>query len=343
MFERAPSWVRGGTGLSPRDSSAPLSVPWLGPAVLERVLAPGRAREAVANALAAEASGAGAAPLRQVVDLPEGALFVMPAAVGESLAVKILNDRPRAASAEAPALRGVVVLFQRATGLPLAIMDGAVLTALRTGGIAGWATERLARSRRRFALVGAGFQARYQAEAVLDLGGVEEVSIWNRGRSGAEALAERLRHDHPGIRVEVLTRAADAVARADVVTVVTRSQAPIVTGSMVRPTVHVNAMGAFRPSDRELSGDLVAAAAAVYADTVGGVMAEAGDVLLAIREGLLTGSAVRPLHAAAAGSPPAGMTVMKSVGAAVFDVAAAEAAYRAWRQDPTASAASQEA
>lgn len=315
--------------------SAPgTQVPWLDAAVLEGLLTPRLARSAVERALMAERAGAAATPLRQLVDMPAGTLFVMPAALDGSLAVKILNDRPHAAPGRT--LPGVVVLFDDTTGQPCAVMDGPVLTAIRTGAIAGWATARLARARRRVALVGAGFQAWYQAVALLDLGGVEHLTIWNRHRAAADQLAQRLRAGYPGLRLGVADGVAEAVDGADVVTVATRSREPLLDRRMLAPHAHVNAMGAYRATDRECASDLMAAAV-VYADTRAGVLHESGDVAIPIAEGRLAAETVRAL-ADAPPVPPPGVTVMKSVGAAAFDVAAARIAWMSWLE--TASAAS---
>ena len=311
-----------------------LQVPWLGGDVLERLLTPERARAAVERALMAERAGEAAAPLRQLVDMPAGTLFVMPAALDGSLAVKLLNDRPHASAGAT--LPGVVVLFDEASGQPCALMDGPVLTALRTAAIAGWATARLARARRRVALVGAGFQAWYQAAALVDLGGVEAVAIWNRHGEAAEQLAARLRRRHPDLAIRVAPSVPDAVADADVITVATRSPEPLLTRGMVPPHAHVNAMGAYRPTERECAADLMVAAA-VYADTPTGVRHEAGDVAIPIAQGQLAAEAVHAL-ADAPPVPPAGLTVMKSVGAAVFDVAAARMAWVAWQGSAEATA-----
>ncbi len=314
--------------------SAPgTQVPWLDATVLERLLTPQLARAAVERALRAERTGAAVAPLRQLVDMPAGTLFVMPAALDGSLAVKLLNDRPQAAPG--PTLPGVVVLFDDRTGQPCALMDGPVLTAIRTGAIAGWATAHLARARRRVALVGAGFQAWYQAVALLDLGGVEALTIWNRHRPAAEQLAERLRVGYPGLRLGVADGVAEAVNGADVVTVATRSREALLDRRMLAPHAHVNAMGAYRAADRECASDLMGAAV-VYADTRAGVLHESGDVAIPIAEGRLAAGAVHAL-ADAPLVPPVGLTVMKSVGAAVFDVAAARMAWASWLETTAAA------
>jgi len=315
-----------GTGAPPDDA-----VPWLGAQVLERVLPPRAAKDAVGAALAALGAGEAVTPLRQVVAMPEGALFLMPAALGGTLAVKILNDRPT--RPDGLTLPGVVVLFERTTGRPLCVLDGPTLTALRTAGIAAWATERLGRRRNRVALVGAGFQARYQVEGLLDLGGITTVTLYNRHRARAERLARDLAARHPDVAWAVADTVAAAVNGADVVTVVTRSTSPLLERWMLVPDVHINAMGAFRPTDRECAGDVIAGAA-VFADTLEGVLAEAGDVVLPIRDGQLTASSVKALSQAPPTPPRGTRTVMKSVGAAVFDAAAADAAYQAWRQAP---------
>ncbi len=308
------------------------SVTWISAPELECLLTPRWARAAVSRALEAGRGQEAHTPLRQLVPMPRGTLFVMPGSWAGSLAVKLLNDRP----GQADTLPGVVVLFDDETGQPRAILDGPVLTALRTAALAGWATERLARARRRVAVVGAGFQAWYQVEALLDLGGVEALALWNRTGGRALALAERVRAWHPDLAVSVAETVSQAVRAADVVTVVTRSPSPLLDRSMLAAHAHVNAMGAYRPADRECASDVMHAAT-VYADTREAVLAESGDVRIPIAEGRLAPEAVLPLASAPA-RPPAGLTVMKSVGAALFDVAAAQCAWERRQADRSRTA-----
>lgn len=171
---------------------------------------------------------------------------------------------------------------------------------------------------------------------MLDLGGVEHITIWNRHRAAADQWANRLHEEYPGLGLAVADGVAAAVDGADVVTVATRSREPLLDRRMLAPPVQVNAMGADRVTDRECASDLMAAAV-VYADTPAGVLHESGDVAIPIAKGQLAAEAVHAL-ADAPLVPPTGITVMKSVGAAVFDVAAARTAWASWLE--AASAAS---
>jgi ornithine cyclodeaminase/alanine dehydrogenase-like protein (mu-crystallin family) len=301
---------------------------WLDAETVVRRLPPDVARQAVERALTALAAGQVHAPLRQVASLPAGDTLLMPAELDGYLAVKLLNVRPANRAAGGPTLPGVVVVFDAASGEPIAALDGPALTGVRTAAIAAVATRRLARAWTRVAVIGAGAQAPYQVEALVALGGVAEVRLYNRTPERALRLAALVRERHPEVTVRVAAEVQEATLEADVVTLVTSAREPILRLADVKPTVHVNAMGAYRPTDREVATDLVANAT-VYADTLEGCLAEAGDLLLPAAEGALDLRRVRPLaEALERTGPPSGMTLMKSVGAAAFDVTSAAWAVR---------------
>jgi ornithine cyclodeaminase/alanine dehydrogenase-like protein (mu-crystallin family) len=295
-----------------------------GPQV-ESALPPHVARRAVARALEALRDGVAVLPPRGRVPSPAGDALLMIASLPEAWVLKVVHVRPRNRERGMPALAGAVLVTDPETGVPRALLDGPTFTGVRTAAIAGLATERLARARRVVALLGTGFQGRYQAEALLALGGVEEVRLWNRTRARAEALALALSQRHPTVRVEVAASPAEAAKGADVVTLATASPEPLLSAADLGEEAHVNAMGAYRPTERELASDVVAGAT-VYADTLEGCLAEAGDLLIPAAEGILDLGSVRPLWSALASGPPSGRTVMKSVGSAVFDAAVAAAA-----------------
>jgi ornithine cyclodeaminase/alanine dehydrogenase-like protein (mu-crystallin family) len=313
----------------PAWSAAPGAVPYLGPEEVEACLPPSVARRAVERALQALRDGEAQVAPRSRVSSHGGDALLMAASLPEAWVLKVLHVRPQNPELGLPALVGVVLVADPKTGLPRAVLDGPTFTGIRTAALAAWATERLARRCQVVALLGAGFQARFQAEALLALGGVEELRLWNRTCQRAQRLADDLATRHPTLRLTVAAQVQDAARGADVVTVVTSSPHPLLTAADLSPHAHVNAMGAYLPTHRELASDVLAHAT-VYADTLEACQREAGDLLLAAAEGALDLGAVRPLWAALEGPPPQGRTVLKSVGSAVFDAAVAAAALGSW-------------
>lgn len=241
-------------------------------------------------------------PHRQLL----GSSFFMPARVGRISGIKVVGIVPGKPI-------GIVTVFDE-LGAPIGSVDGPTLTAIRTGAAAGLATRILARPDvSRFALLGAGAMGFDQVAAIRSVRDVTTISIWNRDRSKAEALADRV----GGV---VAASADEAVTGADVVTTVTPSTQPLFSGSSLATDVHINAVGAFTPEMIEVPNDVVRSAFRVVDDT-SAARAEAGDLLQAGVEpdaelGEILTSFVRP----------AGITLFKSVGIASQDVAAASRA-----------------
>lgn len=239
-------------------------------------------------------------PLRQSV----GNSLVMPGRVGDHVGMKVVSTVPGKPS-------GIVVVFD-GEGVPVGIVDGPAITAIRTGAIAGLATDILAPSdASRFSMIGAGAMARDQIAAVLAVRDVDTITVWSRERTKACALAK-----------EVGGTCADtpdeAVSGATIVTTATPSTRPLFNDSALGQHVHVNAIGAFTPEMVELPAAFVRDAYVVV-DDIEAAAAEAGDLILANRtpdasmSELLTDPL--PQHH--------GRTLFKSVGVASQDVAAA--------------------
>ncbi len=201
--------------------------------------------------------------------------------------------------------------------------------ALRRRRLPGWSTKWLASSVARQAIIGSGFEAYYHAKALATLGGVQEFRIWARNRLAAEHLAHRLRllPQFRHIVVRVSDHIKNAVWNADVITTVTASPVPLIAVDLLPKTVLINAMGAFRPTTRELTSDVVREAR-LYADSVPACLAEAGDYLIPAEEGLIDLHQVRPLSQAQRDGAKIGRTIMKSVGSALFDIICAECLVR---------------
>ena len=299
--------------------------------------------EVMRTAFAQLASGMAELPERVAVSVPDqgATALVMPAYLrtGRELGLKVVGVFPGNAAHGLPTVPATVLLLDAATGLPLALMDGTYLTALRTGAASGLATDLLARPEARVvALFGAGGQAPYQLEAVCRVRRIERVWLVNRTLAHAEQLTERIAgwgEWRPGeVHVADPAREAQAaVADADVILTATSSTEPLFAGDWVRPGMHVNAIGAFTPAMCELDATLLRRALIVV-DQRAAAMAEAGDLLRAMREGALGADAIHAeLGELALGTRPGRtdpeqITVFKSVGLAVQDVAVASYAYR---------------
>lgn len=268
-----------------------------------------------------------ASPPRLVVD-PTGAgdaLLLMPAwraaaAAGGITAVKLVTVYPR----EQPALDGIVVVFDQATGKVRAVLDGMAITNRRTAAAAALASSVLARrGAARLLVVGTGALAGPMAEAHRAIAGIAHVAIWGRNQARARALAQR-------IGAEVAEDLDAAVAAADVIAAATTATAPLIRADAVRAGAHLCLVGAFTPAMAEAEPALLPRAALIYADDRASVLAKGGEVFQAIRDGLIGAEAVRGGLAELCAAPPVradnAITVYKSVGFAALDLIATELA-----------------
>lgn len=300
-------------------------------------LPPAACAEAMAEVLAARARGEAYMPLRSVMIPPGAAGFMglMPGWRGTgdvgAFGLKAVCIMPGNPARELDAHQGIVTLFDGQTGQPTAILDASAITERRTAAVTAVATEALARRDARvLAILGAGTQARAHLEALAPVRSFEQVRIY----SPTEAHARRLADDAAG-PVTVAGSAQEALAGADVVVTATSSREPVLRRDWLAPGAHVNAVGASSPQSRELDTATVAASA-LFCDSRESVRNEAGEFQLAIAEGLIPGEEhVRAelgevLAGTAAGrADDAELTVFRSLGLAVEDLAAAQTAVAA--------------
>lgn len=213
------------------------------------------------------------------------------------------------------------LLYRRADGEPLATFEANALGQIRTGAVSGLATDLLAREDAETAcLIGSGFQAETQVEAIRAIRNIRDFRVWSRNAQKRTEFAKR----H---RLRAMETAQEAVEGADIVITATSSKEPVLDAAWVKPRAHVNAMGSNWANRRELPGDLVNSAGLVVVDDRDAGLVEAGDLL---QSGLPAEKWVE-LKEIAAGkvSPPGGeqVTIFKSSGLAVEDVAAAGYVY----------------
>jgi ornithine cyclodeaminase/alanine dehydrogenase-like protein (mu-crystallin family) len=274
----------------------------------------------------------GTGPFRTHVETPAGTLLLMPALGEAGVGVKLVSLTPANPERGLPFIHASYVLFDAVTQAPEAVLDGTALTALRTAAVSGLATRFLSREdAHRLVIFGAGVQARSHLEAMCAVRPVTDLVVVSRSRGSAEALVEE------GRRRGLSARAGEpgAVGEADLVCTCTTAEEPLFDGSSLSPGVHVNAVGSYRPETRELDSETVRRARVVV-ETREVALAEAGDLLIPIREGVIEAGHIladlaETVRGAAARRSPEDVTLFKSVGMAFEDLVVGRAVVDAVR------------
>jgi ornithine cyclodeaminase len=292
----------------------------LGAEDVRRLVPMSAAITAVREAFAELAAGNFVLPPRQIFG--DGAVLVMSAyhcPTGTAVVKKV-----GIALDQVPAIRATLIWTGAGEQL---VADAGSITTLRTGAVVGVATDLLAPAdATRLTLIGTGAQAPDQVRAVLAVRPIAEVGVVGRSADRAAALTQELAEEFPEVKFTPGTDVDAAVADAHVICCATSSSTPLFTVDALPATVHVNAIGAFRPTMRELPRELLAAAPTVVVDQTEAAMEESGEIVDAVRSGALTTADLVELGPALA-DPPArhGRTVFKSVGLAAQDWAIAAA------------------
>ena len=307
-------------------------------------LPPEDCAEAMAEVLAARARGETFMPLRVITTPPDaaGAIGLMPAwrgpghdsaSVFSLKAICLIPDNP---SRGLDAHQGLVALFDGDTGIPVAVLDASAITAVRTAAVSAVATGVLAREDARvLGILGAGVQARSHVNALLRVRPFEEVRVYAPSHDHARDVIASI-SPPPGtgtLSADAAMTARHAVRDADVVVTATSSRTPVLELDWLSPGTHVNAVGASLPSMRELTPETVAAAA-LFADSRESIRNEAGEYRAALESELIDDEHVRAeLGEVLAGLAPGRrdeqeITLFRSLGLAVEDLAAAERAVR---------------
>ncbi len=298
-----------------------------------------QAIQAMKSAFVALRDGRAQVPLR--VHLPiqphEAVSLFMPAFVddeaGQALAVKVVSVFPHNPRRGLPLIHAAVLVLEADTGRPLALMEGGSLTAIRTGAASGAATDLLARPDSRIAAIfGAGVQARTQLEATCTVRPIQTAWIYDPHMEKARAMIAELGGKGPIPEdLRLAETPQQAVAEADVICTATTSATPVFDDIDLKPGAHINGVGSYTPEMQEVPGATVARARVVVDDRKA-ALAEAGDLIQAIRQGLIDeGDIYATLGAVASGARPGRLaedeiTFFKSVGNAVQDAAAARLA-----------------
>jgi alanine dehydrogenase len=285
-------------------------------------------------------------PLRTVIDVdPRKAFFaVMPALVtgtddrGESaggataLGAKLVTVFGGNAAAALPTHLATIVLLDPATGELLAVMDGRFITEARTAAVSAVSTRLLARKDAgTLALIGSGVQARSHLDAIGRVRALREVRVWSPSDAHRRAFVQEAQ---PRVKAPVVlcASALEALDGADIVVLATSAREPVVRNEWIADGAHVCAVGACRPDQREMDTALVSRGR-LFVDSRTGALAEAGDLLIPMKEGVFDQTHIAgELGELAAGgvagrTSPGEVTIFKSLGIAVEDVAAAHLAY----------------
>jgi ornithine cyclodeaminase len=287
-------------------------------------------------AFAQLSTGRADAPLRTHIKVEDvGATLVMPAFLADSgdLAIKIVSVFPNNPQLGLPTIHALVLALDTATGKPLALLEGASLTAIRTGAVSGAATDLLARpDARSVAIIGSGVQARTQLEAVCTVRDIREVRVFSLLPDQARQFAREMagRGPIPPL-ITVAEDANSAVREADIVCTATTSLTPVFDGDQLKPGAHVNGVGSFTPEMQENDLQTINRSL-VIVDSRSAALEEAGDLIIPLQNGDITlkhiaaelGEVVSGIHPGR--TSPLQITFFKSVGVAVQDAAAASIA-----------------
>ena len=254
----------------------------------------------------------------------------MPGALGPHapFGAKLIAVFPGGAVPERPSHQGVVVLFDPESGAPVCVVHAGEITAIRTAAASAVATAALARpDARRLAIIGTGEQAGSHARAISQVRALESITFWGRSPERASALTQRLASEF-AIPLTIAASAEEAVADADIICTVTAAREPVVLGRWIRPGTHLNVVGSSYAGPVEVDSDLVVQSR-FFVDSREGILRQGAEFLRARDAGLIgddhiAGEIGEVLAGAAAGRrSPGEITVYKSIGHVVQDLATA--------------------
>jgi alanine dehydrogenase len=282
-------------------------------------------------------TGKAVMPVRQVVPLSEikGRITSMPAYLGEdhALGMKVVTFFQENANKNLPAILATIHLYSAETGKLEAVMDGTYITAIRTACASAVATKVLANSKTPvLGVLGAGVQADSHIRALCKVREIKSIKVYSPSGKSGRKLKEELEPEIK-IRVEPVKSAEEVVRDVDLLVTATTAKEPILNFAWIKPGAHINAVGSHRPDLREIDAATMKRAK-VFVDSRAAIMAECGDVLLAIKEGAITESHVSAeIGEVLAGkksgrTKPEEITLYKSVGIAIQDVATAQLVYQ---------------
>lgn len=275
-------------------------------------------------------------PLRTNIDIPKynGQSLFMPGYVQslDAIGIKIVSVFPQNIDKGIPSVPADMILIDGKTGQVCCMMEGSLITQLRTGAAAGAATNILAKKDSKIgALFGTGGQAESQLEAMVTVRKLEEVKVFDINHQRAEAFVKKMQKKLQGCSTHFVSaqNAQEAVINADIITTVTTSTKPVFDGKWVKKGAHINGVGSYTPKMQELDEYLLQNADSVYVDSKDAVLSEAGDLLIPIEKGLFGKERIKGeigeiiLNRVKGRTNDEEITIFKTVGTAVLDVVAA--------------------
>jgi ornithine cyclodeaminase/alanine dehydrogenase len=276
-------------------------------------------------------------PKRLIIDAPKhkGLMYYMPSYLSESesLAIKIVAQYDGNLKCGLPTILASILLSDPRNGKPLALMEGAYLTALRTGAASGVATKYLARrDSKMVGVIGTGVQARTQIWAMTEvLRNIAKVKAYDVSPGRVEGFAKDI-SQKLGLDVETVETSKQCVENSDLIIVASTSRVPVLDGNWLAKGAHVNSIGVSGPEGRELD-DTTVKKAKIVVDTKEGVLAETGDLIVPIKRGVISQENIyAELHEIVGGEKPGRtsddeVTCWKAVGMAIEDAAVAKLVY----------------
>ena len=303
----------------------------LSAADVRRLLTMAEAIDAMEGAFRALSDGRTVLPLRTILWTPDGkgGLGLMPGYLPDRLGAKVVTVFPGNHGTELDSHQGVVLLFEAERGRLIAVADATEITAIRTAAVSAVATRLLAREDAGdLAIFGSGTQARTHLAAMLAVRRIRRIRVWSRSAENARAFAAREERRH-GVTIETADSAERAARGADLLCTVTSSREPFLRGGWLSPGAHVNAAGSSVATARELDSAAVARCS-LFVDRRESTVNESGDFLFAKKDGAIGDDHIRgEIGDVLTGNTPGRrsadeITLFKSLGLAVEDIAAAE-------------------
>ena len=271
------------------------------------------------TALTAFSAGRVIQPVRNMLTIEEGKRYlgIMPAVAEDSMGLKLVCFYPGNAGTSVPTHTAMILLFRPETGEPLAVMDGRLITEMRTAAVSAAVTNRLAAADSRvLALLGSGVQAKAHLEAIRHVRAIQEVRVWSQTPEHAKRFADA--------NGAIATDAESAVRDADIVVTATNAREPVLKGGWLKRGAHVNTVGSPRPTWREVDDDGMANVLVV--DSREAVLKKSGDVILSKAEIFAEAGEI---FGGTKSAPVGQTTIFKSVGIAIEDLAAAKLVFQA--------------
>jgi ornithine cyclodeaminase len=257
----------------------------------------------------------------------------------KQLGLKVVTVAPENRALGLPTVHALFILMDTATGVPMALMDGEQLTLRRTAAASALASDYLSRKEsHHLLLVGTGRLAPHMAIAHCMTRPIQHVSVWGRDSQSVAQTAKALREEGLPENIAIIESndLSQSAHQADIICCATTSKEPLIFLDWIKPGTHIDLVGGFRPDMRE-ADDALMCHAQIFVDTFEGTLAEAGDVIQPLQQGLITRDAVRAeladltAHRHAGRSNNDEITVFKSVGTAIEDLCAASLAWNAWK------------